>query len=132
MCVCVCVLALVDNDRSGVMCGYLCVILDVLSLVFPSEKGPVGAVQEAQQQLLVRVHELPPPPEQGRLHLHHLQQHGSAAEDLRGQAARLQKDLQQREQDRQDVAHRVPRAVRDLQPGVLGHVPQQRTRDQGS
>ncbi|XP_070298067.1 gamma-aminobutyric acid receptor subunit alpha-5-like, partial [Salvelinus sp. IW2-2015] len=42
------------------------------------------------------------------------------------------KDLQQRQQDRQDVPYSVSCSVWDIQPGLLGYVPQQGTSDQRS
>ncbi|TNM94275.1 hypothetical protein fugu_002451 [Takifugu bimaculatus] len=42
-----------------------------------------------------------------------------------------QEDLQQRQQDRQDVADSLSRPVRNLQPGLLGHVPEPRAGGEG-
>lgn len=99
--------------------------------LFPSaETGPPGADEEADQRLL-RGGQLHPQPHQRRLHLHHLQHHVCAAEGLRVQDHRPQEDLQQRQQDRQDVSDSVPRPVRDFQPRLLGHVPQQGTAGPG-
>ncbi|XP_069568904.1 uncharacterized protein [Brachyistius frenatus] len=92
----------------------------------PKETRPRGAVQEAQQRVLGGT-QLHPQPHQGRVRLHHLQHHVGAAAGLGDQDGRPQEDLQQRQQDRQDVADSVPRPLRDLQPRLLGHVPEQRT-----
>lgn len=71
--------------------------------------------------------QLHPQPHQGRVHLHHLQHDVGAAPGLRDQDGGPQEDLQQRQQDRQDVADSVPRPLWNLQPRLLGHVPEQRT-----
>lgn len=95
------------------------------NVVYFSEKRPTGSVQEAQQHVLHR-HELHSQHHQRLSHRHHLQQHRRADEELREQVcSRPQKNLQQRQQDRQDVPDSVPRPVRYLQSGLLGHVPQQ-------
>ncbi|XP_061635257.1 gamma-aminobutyric acid receptor subunit alpha-5 isoform X2 [Phyllopteryx taeniolatus] len=87
-------------------------------------EGPLGAVQETQQRLRRR-RQLHGQPEQGRVRVHHFQQHlGAAQAGPRVQGRRPQEDVQQRQQDRQDVPHRVPGALRHLQPGLLGHLSQ--------
>ena len=93
------------------------------------EAGPHDAVEEAQQRVLGRG-QLHAQHDQRRGHLHHLQQHHHPDACGRAPRARPQKDLQQRQQDRQDVPHHLPRAFRDLQPSVLGHLPQQGTHHQ--
>lgn len=86
------------------------------------ETRPHGAVQKAQQRLLGG-RQLHPQPHQGRVHLHHLQYDVSAAPGLRDKDGGPQEDLQQRQQDRQDVADSVSRPLRNIQPRLLGHVP---------
>lgn len=93
-----------------------------------TEEGPAGSVQEIQQHLFGR-RELHNQPDEGRVHRNHFKQHGRAAQTLRDQGPRPQKDLQQREQDRQDGPDSFPRAVWDLQPGLLGHVSEQGAED---
>lgn len=95
------------------------------------ETRPDGAVQEAEQRLLGG-RQLHPQPHQGRVHLHHLQHDVGAVESLGEQNGGPQEDLQQRQQDRQDVSNSVPRPLRNLQPRLLGHVPEQRTRGERS
>lgn len=90
------------------------------------ETGLHGAVEEAEQRLL-RGAQLHHQLHQGRRHLHHLQHDVGAAARLREQDGGPQEDLQQRQQDRQDVPDSVPSPVWNLQPRLLGHVPEQRT-----
>ena len=103
-----------------------------LNAICPAaETRPHGAVEKAQQRLLGG-HGLHAQPHQGRVHLHHLQHDVGAAQGLREQDDGPEEDLQQREQDRQDVADSVPCPLWNLQPRLLGHVPEQRTGGGGS
>lgn len=95
------------------------------------ETRPRGAVQKAQQRLLSG-HQLHRQPHQGHVHFHHLQHHVRAAQGHRDQDGGPQEDLQQRQQDRQDVTDSFPRPLRNLQPGLLGHVPEPRAGGEGS
>lgn len=94
----------------------------LLNVVYPvAETRPHGAFEKAQQRLLGG-RQLHPKPHQGRVHLHHLQHDVGAAQSLRDQDGGPQEDLQQRQQDRQDVANSVSRPLWNLQPRLLGHV----------
>lgn len=96
-----------------------------------AETRPHGAVEEAQQRVLGG-RQLHPQPHQGRVHLHHLQHDVGAAPGLRDQDGGPQEDVQQRQQDRQDVPDCVSRPLWDLQPRLLGNLPEQRTGDKRS
>lgn len=99
----------------------------LLNVLCPAiETRPDGSVQEAQQRVLGRC-QLHPQPHQGHVHLHHLQHDVGTPAFCWDQDDGPQEDLQQCQQDRQDVADSVPCPLRNLQPRLLGHVPQQRT-----
>lgn len=103
----------------------------LFSLPPPLEKRAGGTGEENQQHLQHRWHHLRPEHRQGARPAHHLQErrrrcHGRqrAPEDAPpgGEAPREQEDLQQRQQGRQDVPHRLPSPLCHFQLGLLGHL----------
>lgn len=95
------------------------------------EKRPDGTLEKGQQCLL-GWRQLHPQPHQGRVHLHHLQHNVGATARLRKQTGGPQEDVQQCQQDRQDVTDSVSCPLRNLQPRLLGHIPEQRTNGERS